>query len=105
MNTPKIVSANEWRVAREQLLVQEKEFTRQRDALTRARQVLPWEEVTKEYLFEGPQGSESLGALFDGRSQLIVYHFMFHPSWELGCASCSFFARQLQRGHLPFECP
>jgi predicted dithiol-disulfide oxidoreductase (DUF899 family) len=70
----------------------EKEFTRQRDALARRRRAMPWERVEKSYRFEGPNGALSLADLFDGRSQLIVYHFMFGPDWEEGCKSCSFWA-------------
>ena len=88
----KVVSHDEWLRARRELLVAEKEFTRQRDALTRRRQALPWERVEKDYRFAGPQGELSLAELFDGRSQLIVYHFMLGPDWEEGCTSCSFWA-------------
>jgi predicted dithiol-disulfide oxidoreductase (DUF899 family) len=72
----KVVSSDEWIKARKQLLIKEKEFTRLRDELSRQRRDLPWEAVTKEYMFEGPDGKETLAELFDGRSQLIVYHFM-----------------------------
>lgn len=88
----KIVSHEEWLAARRELLAAEKEFTRQRDELTRRRMALPWERVEKDYRFEGPDGPLSLAELFDGRSQLVVYHFMFAPDWEEGCASCSFWA-------------
>jgi predicted dithiol-disulfide oxidoreductase (DUF899 family) len=88
----KVVSHEEWLEARLELLAAEKEFTRQRDALTRRRRALPWERVEKPYQFEGPGGPLSLADLFDGRSQLIVYHFMFSPDWEEGCTSCSFWA-------------
>jgi predicted dithiol-disulfide oxidoreductase (DUF899 family) len=88
----RVVSREEWLRARLELLAAEKEFTRQRDALTRRRMALPWERVEKSYRFEGPNGALSLADLFDGRSQLIVYHFMFGPDWEEGCKSCSFWA-------------
>jgi predicted dithiol-disulfide oxidoreductase (DUF899 family) len=87
-----IVSHQDWLKARLELLAAEKEFTRQRDALTRRRMAMPWERVEKSYQFEGPNGALSLADLFDGRSQLIVYHFMFAPDWEEGCRSCSFWA-------------
>jgi predicted dithiol-disulfide oxidoreductase (DUF899 family) len=92
MEKHKIVSKDEWVAARKQLLAKEKEFTRLRDALSRERRNLPWERVGKPYVFEGPNGRESLADLFAGRSQLIVYHFMFDPDWETGCKSCSFWA-------------
>ena len=87
-----VVSHEEWLKARLQLLAAEKEFTRQRDALTRRRMAMPWERVGKSYQFDGPNGALSLADLFDGRSQLIVYHFMLGPDWEEGCKSCSFWA-------------
>jgi predicted dithiol-disulfide oxidoreductase (DUF899 family) len=87
-----VVSHEEWSKARLELVAAEKEFTRQRDALSRRRMALPWERVEKSYRFEGPNGPLSLADLFDGRSQLIVYHFMFAPDWEEGCKSCSFWA-------------
>ncbi len=92
MEKHKIVSRDEWVAARKQLLAKEKELTRLRDALSQERRNLPWERVDKTYVFEGPNGRESLAELFDGRSQLIVYHFMFDPEWETGCKSCSFWA-------------
>jgi len=88
----KVVAHDEWLRARLELLAAEKELTRQRDALTRRRMALPWERVEKSYRFEGPRGALSLADLFDGRSQLIVYHFMFAPDWDEGCKSCSFWA-------------
>ncbi len=87
---PKIVSANEWTEARKQFLIKEKEFTRLRDDLSRQRRELPWERVEKNYIFDGPNGKVALADLFDGRSQLVVYHFMFGPEWAEGCPSCSF---------------
>ncbi len=89
---PRIVSHSEWLAARKQLLGKEKELTRLRDELSRQRRQLPWERVEKQYVFEGPNGKETLADLFDGRSQLIVYHFMFGPGWAEGCPSCSFLA-------------
>jgi predicted dithiol-disulfide oxidoreductase (DUF899 family) len=88
----RVVSHDEWVAARSEFLKAEKEFTRQRDEINRRRRELPWEKVEKEYIFEGPNGPESLGDLFDGRSQLVVYHFMFGPDWDAGCPHCSFWA-------------
>jgi predicted dithiol-disulfide oxidoreductase (DUF899 family) len=88
----KIVPEKEWIQSRKELLKKEKEFTILRDQLSQERRNLPWIAVDKEYIFEGPKGKETLSELFDGRSQLIVYHFMFHPSWDAGCSSCSFWA-------------
>jgi predicted dithiol-disulfide oxidoreductase (DUF899 family) len=87
-----VVSREEWLAARQELLVKEKDFTRQRDELSRLRRALPWQRVDKPYLFDGPEGKLTLGDLFAGRSQLVVYHFMFDPGWEAGCKSCSFWA-------------
>lgn len=87
-----VVSHDEWLAARKDLLLKEKEFTRLRDQLSEHRRSLPWEKVEKEYVFEGTVGKESISDLFAGRSQLMVYHFMFHPDWEEGCKSCSFWA-------------
>ncbi|MFK7803505.1 MAG: DUF899 domain-containing protein [Anaerolineae bacterium] len=92
MNNQKIVSREEWVAARTAYLAKEKEFTRQRDALSQERRELPWVQVDKDYAFDGPNGKESLAELFDGRSQLIVYHFMYGPDWKEGCPSCSFWA-------------
>ena len=80
----KVVSRNEWLKARKTLLKKEKEFTNLRDQLSQERRNLPWVAVDKEYLFEGPKGKETLSELFDGRSQLIVYHFMFDPAGMQG---------------------
>ena len=88
----KVVSHEKWVEVRKQLLVKEKEFTRLRDQLSEARRDLPWERVEKTYVFEGPSGKETLPQLFGGLSQLIVYHFMFDPSWDAACKSCSFWA-------------
>lgn len=87
-----IVSKDEWIAARKLLLTKEKEFTRLRDDLSRERRELPWERVDKQYLFETEGGPQTLADLFNGRHQLVVYHFMFAPEWEDGCKSCSFWA-------------
>ena len=90
MATPKIVSRDAWTEARKKLLAKEKEFNRLRDQLSAERRELPWERVDKDYVFEGSNGKRSLADLFEGRSQLIVYHFMYDPDWDSGCKSCSF---------------
>src|SRR3989442_9158442 len=87
-----VVSQQEWIDARKKLLAKEKELTRLRDDLARQRRELPWVKVTKQYVFEGPDGQQSLSDLFAGRSQLLVYHFMYGPDWDQGCPSCSFWA-------------
>ncbi|MDX2145086.1 MAG: thioredoxin family protein [Rhodospirillaceae bacterium] len=92
MTTPRIVSREDWLKARTNLLRQEKEFSRARDALTAERGQMPWTKVTKPYVFETPTGPASLATLFGPRGQLIVYHFMFHPDWSEGCKSCSLVA-------------
>jgi predicted dithiol-disulfide oxidoreductase (DUF899 family) len=87
-----VVSHKEWLAARAAFLVKEKVFTGLRDELNRQRRELPWESVDKKYVFEGADGKQTLPELFDGRSQLIVYHFMFEPGWDAGCPHCSFWA-------------
>lgn len=89
---PSIVGRDEWMTARNAHLQREKEFTRLRDELSRARRELPWLEVTEDYVFEGPEGPLDLSDLFGDCSQLIVYHFMLGPGWIEGCPSCSFWA-------------
>jgi predicted dithiol-disulfide oxidoreductase (DUF899 family) len=86
------VSRDDWIAARKELLRKEKQFTRERDRLSALRRQLPWVKVEKAYVFDGPAGKETLADLFDKRSQLIVYHFMFGPGWEQGCPSCSLLA-------------
>jgi predicted dithiol-disulfide oxidoreductase (DUF899 family) len=86
---PKIVTRAEWLAAREALLIKEKEATRARDALNAERRRLPMVKIDNDYVFEGPTGEASLLDLFEGRRQLIIYHFMFDPSWEEGCDGCS----------------
>ena len=88
----RVVSPAERLTARKQLLAKEKEFTRLRDELSRQRREMPWEKVEKNYAFHTANGQKALADLFGGRSQLIVYHFMFGPGWEQGCPSCSFIA-------------
>jgi predicted dithiol-disulfide oxidoreductase (DUF899 family) len=86
----KVVSRKQWLAARKELLAKEKRLTRERDALAADRRALPWVRVDTEYVFDTPGGKKTLGELFDGRSQLLVYHFMFAPEWEAGCLGCSF---------------
>ena len=86
----KIVSRDEWLAARKKLLAKEKRLTRERDTLAAERRQLPWVTVEKNYVFDSPGGKKTLADLFDSRSQLIVYHFMFGPEWNEGCPSCSF---------------
>jgi predicted dithiol-disulfide oxidoreductase (DUF899 family) len=100
LSLPEIVTQEEWRAAREELLAKEKELTRARDALNAERRRLPMVEITKPYEFEGPSGKVGLADLFEGRRQLIVGHFMFDPSWEDGCPSCSAGADELADGQL-----
>src|ERR1041385_5815303 len=88
----KIVSPKEWEAARKKLLAKEKKFSKLRDELNRQRRELPWVKIEKDYVFEGPAGQVPLADLFDGKSQLIIYHFMFGPDWNEGCAHCSFWA-------------
>src|SRR5712672_3206172 len=90
IKSPKVVSETEWLTARKDLLAKEKALTRLRDQLAAERRALPWVKVEKEYVFDTPEGKKTLADLFDGRSQLIVYHFMFGPDWKEGCPSCSF---------------
>ena len=85
----KVVSRDKWMAARKKLLAKEKKLTRLADKLSKERRALPWEGITKEYSFVGPAGRESLAELFDGRSQLVMYHFMFGPDWDAGCPHCS----------------
>lgn len=88
----KIVSHEQWLAARKRFLRKEKAFTRLRDRLSAERRGLPWERIEKEYVFDGPDGKETLAELFGGRRQLLVYHFMFLPEWDAGYPNCSFWA-------------
>jgi predicted dithiol-disulfide oxidoreductase (DUF899 family) len=94
----RVVSEDAWVAARTALLAKEKEFTHLRDQLSQQRRDLPWRAVAKDYTFEGPNGRQTLRDLFDGRSQLVVYHFMFDPSWDAGCEHCSFWADSFDGG-------
>lgn len=100
MSLPQIVSQDEWTEASTKFLVDEKSFTEQRDRLSSQRRELPMVEVTNPYSFEGPGGSVGLPELFEGRSQLIVYHFMFHPDWDEGCPSCTAGTDELSPGFI-----
>jgi predicted dithiol-disulfide oxidoreductase (DUF899 family) len=99
VRTP-VVSRQEWLEARKALLAKEKAFSRERDALARARRELPRVKIEKDYVFEAPRGRRALADLFGARSQLIVYHFMLGPGWEAGCKSCSYLADHFD-GALP----
>jgi predicted dithiol-disulfide oxidoreductase (DUF899 family) len=100
MALPNIVTRDEWLAARMALLEREKEMTRARDRLNAERRCLPMVRIEKDYVFDGPDGRKSLGDLFEGRSQLIVYHFMFAPEWEAGCKSCTAGIDEMSEGML-----
>ena len=95
-----IVSQEDWVAARKRHLAKEKEFTRLRDQLSAERRELPWVKVDKSYVFDAPDGKKTLAELFDGRSQLITYHFMLGPDWEAGCPSCSFLSDHIDGANL-----
>lgn len=97
MKQHEIVSRDEWIARRKKFLAKEKEFTRLRDQLSEERRNLPWVKVDKTYVFDGPNGKETLSELFEGRSQIVVYHFMFDPNWDEPCKSCSFWADNFER--------
>ncbi|MGN7100198.1 DUF899 domain-containing protein [Ralstonia holmesii] len=92
MQTHPVVSRDEWLIRRRALLAREKGVIHLRDAVNAERQALPWVKVDTEYVFESSEGKKTLAELFDGRSQLVVYHFMFGPDWDAGCPGCSFFS-------------
>ena len=98
MTLPRITSREEWRAARLELLQKEKELTSARDALNVERRNLPMVEIDKEYVFDGPDGKVTLADIFEGRPQLIIYHFMFHPEWDDGCSSCTAGTDELSDG-------
>ena len=97
MKPTKVVTQSEWLDARKELLLREKAMSKERDELSRLRRALPWVKVEKNYVFDSPSGERSLAELFAGRSQLIVYHFMFEPEWTEGCKSCSWWADNFER--------
>jgi Uncharacterized protein conserved in bacteria len=101
--SPRVVSRREWLAAREQLLAREKQLTHEYDAVAAARRALPWVQVEKRYLFDGPEGQVALADLFESRSQLIVRHFMFGPGWGEGCVGCSFFADHIDGARIHLE--
>ena len=100
MSLPRIASRDEWLAARKDLLTREKDLTRQRDALNIERRNLPMIEIEKDYVFDGPDGKVRLIDMFEGRRQLIIYHFMFDPDWEEGCPSCTAGTDELSPGFL-----
>ena len=100
MSLPRIATREEWLTARRELLAKEKELTRRRDALNVERRELPMVEVEKDYVLTGPDGPMGLADMFDGRRQLLVYHFMFDPTWDDGCPSCTAGTDELSPGFL-----
>ena len=105
VKSPTIVSPEKWLAARREFLREEKEFSKLRDRLAARRRELPWVKVDQPYVFESPQGPVSLADLFEGRSQLIVYHFMLGPGWEEGCRGCSYVSDHFDWGAAPPERP
>jgi predicted dithiol-disulfide oxidoreductase (DUF899 family) len=103
MQNNRIVSSEEWIAARSALLVKEKELSKMRDRLNAERRALPWVKVEKQYVFDAPEGKRTLADLFDGRSQLLVKHFMFGPDWEEGCVGCSFGADHVDGARVHLE--
>ncbi len=103
MSKHDVVSQEQWIEARRALLAEEKAWTRERDRLAKKRRALPWVKVEKTYVFEGADGRVTLADLFDGRSQLVVYHFMFGPEWEEGCPGCSLLSDQVDGARQHFE--
>jgi predicted dithiol-disulfide oxidoreductase (DUF899 family) len=98
MSLPNVATRDEWLRARTQLLAKEKEFTKRRDELSTERRNLPMVEITKDYRFDGPHGSAALLDMFEGRRQLIIYHFMFDPEWDEGCPSCTAGTNEMSPG-------
>lgn len=103
MEPHKIVSQEKWTAARKKLLAKEKELTRARDKLSAERRKLPWVKVEKDYVFDTPEGKKTLADLFEGRSQLIVQHFMFGPDWDEGCPGCSFEADHVDAAYMHLQ--
>src|SRR4051812_26003584 len=100
MSLPRIATKDEWLAARTELLSAEKDLTQRRDALNTQRRELPMEPIEKDYGFEGPKGAANLLDLFEGRTQLIIYHFMFHPEWDEGCSSCTAGTDEISSGFI-----
>jgi predicted dithiol-disulfide oxidoreductase (DUF899 family) len=100
MSLPTIATRDKWLAARRQLLTEEKELTQRRDALNVRRREMPMVEIDKDYVFDGPSGSGRLVDIFEGRPQLMIYHFMFHPEWDEGCSSCTAGTDEISRGFL-----
>jgi predicted dithiol-disulfide oxidoreductase (DUF899 family) len=100
MSLPRIATREEWRAARKEFLSKEKDLTKRRDALNTERRNLPMVEITADYKFDGPDGQVGLLDLFEGRKQLIIYHFMFHPEWDDGCPSCTAGVDEVSQGFL-----
>jgi predicted dithiol-disulfide oxidoreductase (DUF899 family) len=103
MSKHEVVSKDRWLEARRALLAEEKALTRERDRVSEMRRELPWVKIDKDYVFQGADGSIALGQLFDGRSQLVVYHFMFGTDWQEGCPGCSLLADQVDGARQHFE--
>lgn len=103
MTTHEVVTEQQWIEARRALLAEEKAWTRERDRLAAKRRALPWVRVGKNYVFDGADGKVTLAGLFDGRTQLVVYHFMFGPDWQEGCPGCSFLSDQIDGARQHFE--
>ena len=103
MTKHEVVSEEQWLEARRALLAEEKAYTRERDRLSEKRRALPWVRVKKDYVFQDTDGTVALADLFDGRSQLVVYHFMFGPDWQEGCPGCSLLADQVDGARQHFE--
>jgi predicted dithiol-disulfide oxidoreductase (DUF899 family) len=103
MEPHEVVTEQQWLEARRALLAEEKALTRQRERLAEKRRALPWVKVEKNYVFQGENGPVTLAELFDGRSQLIVYHFMFGPDWQEGCPGCSLMSDQIDGPRQHFE--
>jgi predicted dithiol-disulfide oxidoreductase (DUF899 family) len=103
MSKHEVVSKDRWLEARRALLAEEKALTRERDRVSEMRRELPWVKIDKDYVFQGEDGSIALGQLFDGRSQLVVYHFMFGTDWQEGCPGCSLLADQVDGARQHFE--
>jgi len=98
MSLPRIATTDEWLTARTELLADEKDLTRRRDEISTKRRELPMVQIEKDYVFDGPNGTARLIDIFEGRAQLIIYHFMFHPEWDDGCPSCTAGTDEVSQG-------